>query len=306
MANHLVKDRNDGNEGMLRTAALTASALVAFAANSLLGRLALGAAQIDPASYTSVRLLSGAVTLWAIVALSDRRNRTAHPRGWVSAAMLFLYAISFSFAYLSLDAGIGALFLFGAVQITMILVGISEGKHPSALEWLGLLMAFGGLIYLVSPGLSAPAPLGSLLMFIAGVAWGLYTLRGRGVGDPVVGTATNFALAVPLALLVSLVSMKGLDVTARGALLAVMSGAVASGMGYVIWYAALKGLTTTRAAVVQLSVPVLAAIGGVVFLGEAMTLRLCLASAAILGGIALAILGKDTNRGVSERRAIRR
>jgi len=298
-----MKHRNEDSATRLRTAALTCLALVAFAANSLLGRLALGAGEIDPASYTSVRLLSGAATLWVIVGLSGRRNRTAHPRAWISAAMLFLYAICFSVAYLSLDAGIGALILFGAVQITMIVVGISEGKHPSAREWLGLLMAFGGLIYLVSPGLSAPAPLGSLLMFAAGVAWGLYTLRGRGGGDPVVGTATNFALAVPFALLVSLAWLKGLNITARGAWLAVLSGGIASGLGYVIWYAALKGLTTTRAAIVQLSVPVLAAMGGVLVLGEALTLRLLLATATILGGVALAIFGRDAARRAMARQA---
>jgi drug/metabolite transporter (DMT)-like permease len=207
--------------------------------------------------------------------------------------MLFLYAVAFSFAYLTLDAGTGALILFGAVQATMILAGFIEGHRPHTFEWIGLVSAFGGLVYLVSPGIGAPAPFGSMLMAIAGVAWGIYSLRGRGSGDPVVATAANFARAVPFALVVSLFVLADFEVTARGAWLAVLSGAVASGMGYVIWYAALKGLTTTRAAVVQLSVPVLAAIGGVLFLAEEFTHRLVLSSVIILGGIALAILGRE-------------
>jgi drug/metabolite transporter (DMT)-like permease len=276
-----------------RIAGLTALAMVAFAANSLLCRLALGAAQIDAASYTSLRLLSGALTLWAIVALSRRAGPVPEGGGWVSGVMLFLYAIAFSFAYLTLDAGTGALILFGAVQVTMIVIGFIEGHRPHALEWLGLISAFGGLVYLVSPGISAPAPLGSMLMAVAGIAWGIYSLRGRGSGDPVVATAANFARAVPFALIVSLLAVADFQVTDRGAWLAVLSGAVASGVGYVIWYAALKGLTTTRAAIVQLSVPVLAAIGGVLFLSEEITPRLIISSIVILGGIALAIWGRD-------------
>jgi drug/metabolite transporter (DMT)-like permease len=282
-----------GQQAALRTASLTILALVAFAANSLLCRLALGATQIDAASYTSLRLLSGAATLWAIVAFTGRSTNADHGAGWVSAAMLFLYAVAFSFAYLTLDAGTGALILFGAVQVTMILAGFIEGHRPRALEWIGLFGAFSGLIYLVFPGISAPPPVGSMLMAVAGIAWGIYSLRGRGSRDPVVATAANFARAVPFALVVSLLVLADFDATARGAWLAVLSGAVASGLGYVIWYAALKGLTTTRAAVVQLSVPVLAAIGGVLFLAEAITHRLVLSSVIILGGITLAIWGRD-------------
>jgi drug/metabolite transporter (DMT)-like permease len=283
----------DAHQAAPRIAGLTALALVAFAANSLLCRLALGAAQIDAASYTSLRLLSGAATLWAIVAFSGRSSRDSESGGWVSAAMLFLYAVGFSFAYLTLDAGAGALILFGAVQVTMILAGFIEGHRPHALEWLGLISAFGGLVYLVSPGISAPAPFGSMLMAVAGIAWGIYSLRGRSSGDPVTATAANFARAVPFALIVSLLALADFQVAARGAWLAVLSGAVASGMGYVIWYAALKGLTTTRAAIVQLSVPVLAAVGGVIFLSEEITYRLVLSSVVILGGIALAIWGRN-------------
>lgn len=278
----------------MRTAGLTVMALLAFAANSLLGRLALGGPEIDPASYTSLRLISGALTLWIIVALSGRHAQRPPSGAWVSAAMLFLYAVAFSFAYLSLEAGTGALILFGAVQVTMIAWGFLEGHRPHPLEWLGLVTAFAGLVYLVSPGLTTPSPTGSLLMALAGVAWGVYSLRGRGAGDPVADTAANFARAVPFALGVSLVMLPGVEIGARGAWLAVLSGALASGLGYVIWYAALKGLTSTRAAVVQLSVPVLAAAGGAVFLAEAVTLRLVVASIVVLGGVALAILGKGS------------
>jgi drug/metabolite transporter (DMT)-like permease len=277
----------------LRTASLTAAALVAFAANSLLCRLALGAAEIDAASYTSLRLLSGAATLWVIVALSRRASDATQRGSWMSAAMLFLYAVAFSFAYLTLDAGTGALILFGAVQVTMILAGFIEGHRPHVLEWVGLVGAFAGLIYLVSPGISAPTPFASLLMAAAGIAWGVYSLRGRGSGDPLTVTAANFARAVPFAVVVSLLVLPDFQINVRGAWLAVASGAVASGMGYVVWYAALKGLTTTRAAIVQLSVPVFAAIGGVLFLSEDITYRLVVSSIAILGGVAVAIWGRD-------------
>ena len=287
-------------QGALWTANLTGLAMVAFAANSLFCRLALGEAQIDAASYTSLRLLSGVATLWVIVVLSGRSEQAKQSGHWVSAAMLFLYAVAFSFAYLTLDAGTGALILFGAVQATMILAGYIEGHRPHALEWIGLVSAFGGLIYLVSPGLSAPAPFGSLLMAVAGIAWGIYSLRGRGAGDPVASTAANFARAVPFALVVPLVTLSDFEITARGAWLAVLSGALASGLGYVIWYAALKGLTTTRAAIVQLSVPVLAAIGGVLFLSEDIKVRPLISSVVILAGVALAIWGRDYARRIGQ------
>lgn len=289
-----------------RTLGLTAAALLAFAANSLLCRLALGEQQIDAASYTSLRLLSGALMLWAILVMSGRSAGLKEGGGWGSAAMLFLYAVAFSFAYLSLDAGMGALILFGAVQTTMLVAGFMEGHRLRVIEWLGLLAAFGGLVYLVSPGISAPAPGGSLLMALAGVAWGIYSLRGRGSGDPVVATAANFARALPFALFVSLLVLPDLQISARGAWLAVASGALASGLGYVIWYAALKGLTTTRAAIVQLAVPVLAAVGGVIFLSEEVTARLVIASTVILGGVAAAILGRDDSPRVGAKASSRR
>ena len=203
--------------------------------------------------------------------------------------MLFIYAIAFSFAYLSLTAGTGALILFGTVQVTMIVVALRSGERPQLQEWLGVLLALGGLVYLVMPGLKAPSPLGSTLMVLAGIAWGVYSLRGRGTGSPLADTAGNFIRAVPLIIVVRLVTLNGVKLSQSGILLAILSGAVASGLGYVIWYAALRGLTSTRAAIVQLSVPILAAWGGVAFLAENISWRLILAGAFILGGIALAI-----------------
>ncbi|HSK67156.1 MAG TPA: DMT family transporter, partial [Anaerolineales bacterium] len=246
----------------------------------------------DAVGYTTIRLMSGALVLWLIA--SFRKNSTGPKvRGnWISAAMLFLYAIAFSFAYLSLSAGTGALLLFGAVQVTMILSALRSGERPHLLEWLGVLLALGGLAYLVLPGLEAPSLLGSALMTMAGIAWGVYSLRGRGSGSPLADTAGNFIRAVPFILVVRLLTLEGIHLSQSGILLAVFSGAIASGLGYVIWYAALAGLTATRAAIVQLSVPVLAAWGGVIFLAEGISLRLILAGILILGGIALAITGR--------------
>ncbi|MEM8809670.1 MAG: DMT family transporter, partial [Cyanobacteria bacterium P01_G01_bin.38] len=208
------------------------------------------------------------------------------------AIMLFLYAVTFSFSYLQLAAGTGALILFGSVQVTMILVALKQGEKPQLLEWVGLLMALIGLLYLVSPGLAAPPLVGSVLMVIAGIAWGFYSLLGRGSRDPVAYTTANFVRAVPFAVGVSLLNLSGLHFTQRGIILALLSGALASGVGYAIWYAALKGLTATRAATVQLAVPAIAAVGGILFLQETLTLRLALASLMILGGIGLAVIGR--------------
>ena len=269
----------------------TALAMIAFASNSLLNRLALGDEAIDPVSYTTVRLVTGA-TILILIAMIQRNNTEKKVRGsWLSAALLFLYAISFSFAYLSLSAGTGALILFGSVQVTMILVALRAGERPHWLVWLGVLLALGGLVYLVTPGLRAPSPLGSGLMAAAGIAWGFYSLRGRGSDTPLADTAGNFLYAVPFILSVRLVVLSGIHLSINGIFLAALSGTIASGVGYVIWYAALRGLTATRAAIVQLSVPVLAAWGGVIFLAEDISLRLMLAGAFILGGIALAVTG---------------
>lgn len=272
--------------GLARTITLTALAMIAFAANSLLCRAALGERAIDAASFTTVRLVSGALMLWLIVRFSQ--PGTARQDGdWIASAMLFLYAIAFSFAYLSLTAGTGALILFGLVQLTMFVVGLRAGERFAPLSWAGLAVAAIGVVYLVSPGVTAPSPQGAALMAIAGIAWGIYSLRGRGVPDPLRATAGNFLRSVPFTVLVSAILVGGMQSSWAGVALAVASGAITSAIGYVIWYSALTGLSATRAATVQLSVPAIAAFGGVLFLSEQITMRLLLASVAILGGIAL-------------------
>ncbi len=263
--------------------------MVAFASNSLLNRLALGQETIDAASYTTIRLTSGAVMLFVIAYLKKEKGENFLRGSWTSAAFLFLYAIAFSFAYLSLTAGTGALILFGSVQMTMMIVALRSGEHPHVLEWIGLFLALSGLVYLVFPGLAAPSPLGSALMTVAGISWGFYSIRGRGSQNPLASTAGNFIYSVPMILVVVLISYKNISISSNGVLYAVLSGALASGLGYVIWYAALRGLTTTRAATVQLSVPVIAAWSGVVLLAEHVSARLLIAGVLILGGIALAV-----------------
>jgi drug/metabolite transporter (DMT)-like permease len=269
--------------------------MIAFASNSLLNRLALGQKAIDPTSYTTIRLVSGAIMLFLIASL-QRKNGGAILRGsWISAALLFLYAITFSFAYLSLSAGTGALILFGSVQLTMILVALQRGERPQVMEWIGLWLALGGLVYLVFPGLAAPSWLGSTLMMVAGIAWGFYSIRGRGSQNPLADTAGNFVYAVPMILMLRLVLLGDIQFSTNGVMLAALSGALASGVGYVIWYAALRRLTTTRAAIVQLSVPVIAAWSGVVLLAETLSLRLIFAGILILSGIGLSVLGRGKN-----------
>lgn len=278
----------------MKTALLTAAALVCFAANSLLCRLALARGAIDPAGFTGLRMASGALVL-GLIALRRSGARPAPGWSWLSAAALFAYAAPFSYAYVSLGAGVGALVLFGVVQATMIGWGLARGDRPGPLLWLGLLTALAGLIGLAAPGARAPDPVGLAAMAVAGAAWGIYSLRGRTSGvDPVVANAAAFARTVPVAaaLVAGAAAASRLSGTPRGALLAVASGAIASGGGYALWYAALRGLTVARAAVLQLLVPVLAAAGGVLLLGEVASLRLVLAGAAILGGVALAIAGR--------------
>ena len=275
--------------------ALTLVALVAFAANSLLCRKALGGGLIDPTAFTTIRLVSGALVLAAFSSAIGARGgatRTGIGGSWRSAAALFAYALAFSWAYVWLDAGMGALVLFGAVQATMIGAGIVGGERPRAGEWLGLAAAMGGLVYLVLPGLTAPSPLGVALMALAGAAWGVYSLRGRGVVQAVRETSGNFVRAVPLAAAAFVAPWGAFTATWRGVLLAVASGALASGLGYVIWYRALRELTATTAAIVQLLVPVLAALGGVVLLGEIVAQRLPVAGLLILGGVLTAILSR--------------
>ena len=254
--------------------------------------MALGAGSIDAASFMTLRLASGAAILLAIMTFSHRTSVAKLQGKWTAALMLFLYAVTFSFSYLQLAAGTGALILFGSVQVTMILVALKQGEKPQPLEWGGLFLALLGLIYLVSPGFAAPPILGSGLMVMAGIAWGFYSLLGRGAKEPVAYTTANFVRAVPFALGVSLVSLSKIHLTLTGVVLALLSGALASGVGYAIWYAALKGLTATRAATVQLAVPVIASIGGILFLQEALTMRLTLASLMILGGIGLAVVDR--------------
>lgn len=279
---------------VLQTSALTAVAMLAFAANSLLCRLALLHGEIDPASFAGIRLVSGAIVLALIVRF---RTQTHAPTrvDWLAAVMLFVYVAFFSFAYLTLSAGTGALILFGAVQLTMFSVGLRSGETFSVVAWLGLALAVAGLVYLVSPGIAAPPLIGAALMAVAGIAWGVYSLRGRGVADPLAATAGNFMRAAPFALLMSVVFIAGFHAHASeaGIVLAIASGAITSGIGYVVWYAALRKLTAMRAATVQLSVPLIAACGGVAFLSEAITPRLIAASAAILGGIAMVLSGKS-------------
>jgi len=276
------------------TIACTLFALVAFAANSILCRLALRHASIDAATFSAIRLASGAAML-ALLAATTRRPAAGAPRvagSWSAATMLFLYAVPFSFAYNGLSAGTGALILFGCVQATMIAGALRSGERPNPLQWTGLLLAIGGLVYLVLPGIAAPPPGSAALMAVAGIAWGLYSLRGRGAANPLAQTSGNFARSVPLALGVLLVARPHAAIAPAGVGLAVASGAIASGVGYVAWYAALRRLTSMRAAVVQLSVPILAAAGGIVFLAESLSARFVVASLTILGGIALAILGR--------------
>jgi drug/metabolite transporter (DMT)-like permease len=270
-----------------RTTALTALALAAFAGNSLLCRAALRDTGIDAASFTALRILAGAAALWVIVQV---RNGTADGRGsWASAAALFVYAAGFSFAYLSLTAATGALLLFGAVQVTMIGIGLMRGERLHPGQWIGVALAAAGLVGLLLPGLSAPPLGGALLMIAAGVAWGVYSLRGRAGGDATAVTAGNFVRACLPAAALSAAMLPWATIDAVGMGLALLSGAVTSGIGYAIWYAALPGLTATRAASVQLSVPVLTALAGVLLLAEPLSPRLLLASAAVLGGITLVI-----------------
>jgi drug/metabolite transporter (DMT)-like permease len=271
------------------TPILTLVAMFAFAANSLLCRLALGDGQIDAASFTTVRVVSGAVTLSLFMLPRWRSGGHRDRVNWRSASMLFAYMVFFSFAYLSLGAGTGALLLFGAVQVTMILAALRAGERFNLPSWAGFILAVGGLVYLVSPGITAPHPLGAGLMIIAGFAWGLYSLVGKRAANPLEATTHNFIVAVPMAAAVSLLFLDQLHISPRGLALAMASGALASGLGYVIWYAALRGLSSTRAATVQLSVPVIAAIGGIILLSEPVTLRLVLASVTTLGGIALVL-----------------
>lgn len=274
----------------IRLIPLTLLVLLAFAGNSILCRLALRATSIDPATFTSVRLLSGALVLWVLV--STFRRNVRGQGNWGSALALLAYAAALSYAYIDLPTGLGALLLFAAVQVTMIGHALTHGERLQVVQWLGFGLAIAGLVGLLLPGLTAPPLIGSTLMLASGVAWGVYSLRGKGAGDPTRVTAGNFMRAVPIALLLSLLTLGQMQWDATGVLYAVISGGITSGLGYSLWYMVLPHLRSTTAASLQLSVPVIASLGGVLFVGEALTLRLVLAAIAILGGIALVIRGR--------------
>lgn len=274
----------------LTTLALTLLAMTAFAGNSLLCRAALKGTAIDAASFTTLRLLSGALVLWLFLRL---HKAPATPAGnWVSAGALFVYAAAFSFAYISLTAATGALLLFGAVQVTMIGYGLWRGERLSPIQVTGIVLAIGGLVALLLPGAATPPLIGAMLMLCSGIAWGVYSLRGKGATDPIAITAGNFLRTVPLAFLLSLLTLWRGSIDTEGVLYAILSGALASGAGYAVWYTALRGLTATTAATVQLSVPVITAAGGIILLGESLSLHLLLSSVAILGGIALVVVAQ--------------
>ncbi|WP_454286453.1 DMT family transporter [Rhizobium arsenicireducens] len=274
---------------------LTIVAMIAFAANSLLARLALGSGSLDWASYTTLRILSGAAVL---VLLARRRDTSGGPRAgsWPAAAALLVYALAFSLAYLDLGAATGALILFTSVQATMVGYSLMRGESLTLAELLGFTIAFVAFVYLILPGIGRPDPAGSLLMAVSGIAWGVYSLKGRGAVNPLAATAGNFlyasALCVPLGIFALVVG----TASWTGVLLAIFSGAVTSGLGYVIWYRALAGLTNFQAALVQLSVPVIAAAGAILFLDEAMTMRFVISGSAVIGGIGLAIVARRKAR----------
>lgn len=280
---------------MARLIALTSVAMIAFAANSVLARLALLPEGADPLAYTGIRLASGAVALAIIVAVV-RRGMTVSG-SWSASGALFAYALAFSLAYVMLGAGTGALILFASVQIGVIGWAIVKGDRPTALQWLGIGIAFAGLAYLVSPGLVAPSPIGALLMFGAGLCWAAYTLIGRGSSSPLADTTGNFIRCLPLAIALIVLGTWWHGLDWRSAAYASVSGVVASGIGYAIWYAVLPALNRTRAAIVQLTVPAIAGLGGVILIHESLSVRLIVASLAILGGVALALIVGERHRG---------
>jgi drug/metabolite transporter (DMT)-like permease len=272
----------------LRGLVLTSLALAAFAANSLLCRLALHDGNMDPVGFTVIRLASAALALFILTRIRRDGARPTRSGDWISAFWLFLYAITFSCAYVQLETGTGALLAFGAVQVTMILFGLLTGERPPRQVWAGLLLALGGVVYLLLPGASAPDWLPAASMVLAGIAWGIYSLRGRGVRDPGAATCGNFVRTVPMVLVVGAVFVSRLQFTTQGLVAGIASGAIASGLGYILWYRALAYLTATRAAIVQLAAPILAALGGVAFLAEALSSRLVFAALAVCTGVVLA------------------
>jgi drug/metabolite transporter (DMT)-like permease len=278
------------------TFVLTAVAMLAFAANSLLAREALGTVSIEAAGYTAVRIVSGALVLYGLMRRGQIQSASvdrALPGDWWAAAALFVYAIAFSAAYLSLGAATGALILFSSVQASMLAFGLFKGDRPSLQEVIGFAIAFAAFVYLILPGVGRPDLVGSLLMIASGMAWAVYTLRGRGSRDPIGETAGNFVRASVFCLPLAGFALVYETATLAGVLLALGSGIVASGLGYSVWYRALRGLTTFQAALIQLSVPVIAALGAILFLNERLTLHFVVAAAFVIGGIAFAILAKQ-------------
>lgn len=279
-----------------KTIIYTVLALMAFAGNSLICRIALKESAIEPAMFTNIRLISGAIFLILLVRLSKKSGQVKSKGSWVSGAMLFLYAAAFSYAYVSLDTGTGALILFGVVQITMITFSLFSGYKMSYVEWLGVFLALTGFLYLMLPGAKAPSLSGFILMTVSGIGWGYYSLRGKNSKNPLHDTAYNFLKAIPFLLLLLYLLLLENNYTTQGILLALFSGIVTSGLGYIIWYAALKGLSHIQASVVQLFVPILAAIGGVIFVNEVVSYRLLVASVMVLGGILLLIIKRNKVR----------
>jgi len=276
-----------------KTFGYTLLALIAFAGNSIICRIALKETAIEPALFTSIRLISGALVLMLIVLLTAKSDEKKSKGSWFSAAMLFIYAAAFSYAYVSLEAGTGALILFGIVQITMIAFSLLSGNKMSLTEWLGVVVALCGFLYLMLPGAKAPSILGFVLMTISGIAWGVYSIRGKTTKNPLQDTAYNFLRTIPFLLLLLYFLLQESNYSKTGILLALFSGVVTSGLGYIIWYTALKGLTTIQASVVQLFVPVLAGLGGLILMNEAISFRLFVAALLILGGILLLIVKKS-------------
>jgi drug/metabolite transporter (DMT)-like permease len=274
----------------------TVFALLAFAANSVLCRLALGDNTIDAGSFTVVRLVSGIIILLALIKVTSKakpeKTESKSKGSWLAACMLFIYAVNFSYGYISLDTGTGALILFGAVQITMIITSVISGNKLHSSEWLGLSIAFGGFTYLVIPSLTTPSLMGFMLMSMSGMAWAFYTLLGRKSKNALSDTAHNFLRTSPFLLALIIFGFNNAYITSTGFLLAVLSGAIASGIGYFVWYIALTTLSVTQAAAVQLLVPIIAAIGGVIFTSELISLRLIESTILVLGGILTVILGR--------------
>ena len=280
------------NNRFLKIFVLTSIALIAFAANSVLARLALGRNAIDASGYTSIRLLSGAIVLFIIIQFNNNKKDSFLKGNWLPGFMLFLYAVTFSYAYISLDTGTGALIIFGAVQITMIIFSIYSGNKLHITKWIGVIIAFTGFVNLVLPGVNTPSIIEFVLMTLSGIAWGIYTIIGLDSKNPLIDTSNNFIKTIPFVVILLIITFKKENYSLEGIILAVISGGITSAIGYTIWYMALRKLTSIQASVVQLMVPVIAALGGVLFMSEVITQRLAISSLLILGGILIVTLGK--------------